>query len=523
MFKTARPFGTASGVKDTPLAHATPTFNRGGFWQSAPDGIFMGSTVAGYSQTAELGLDNTLHACGKLQSISAMPVYKDKSHEVLRWEDYQLQNSSYPSGAQSSSLGNIYTSRAENSREIQTSPFNVSNQSPFGGKAPTMFKTARPFGTASFLSGGKDAPLAPDGLFMGSTVAGYSQTAELGLENSLHVCGKLQSISAMPVYKDKSHEVLRWADYQLQKSSYSSGAQSSPLVMTATLGTRGVWPSSFGNQGRGGRVAGYSSTDDIDDGNGIQPGMLKSVSAMPIYKDKTHEELRWEDSQLGAKEGAAENGSDREQTNVARTDQRLNVHYGSAIAPIFGKAGEAVLTYDHGAHIDALMPKLKLTDYYSEPNIQELAAKEKAKPGFCGHVKDFVVGRYGYGSIKFIGDTDVRGLDLGSLIHLNNREVVVYTDKSKMPSIGEGLNKPAEVTLLNIMCFDKKTGQQYTEGPKVEKYKKMLMKKTQEHGAEFISYEPSNGEWKFRVNHFFGHDQLSNGKVDLDKQVSHHC
>ena len=26
----------------------------------------------------------------KLESISAMPIYKDKSHEQLRWEDYQL-------------------------------------------------------------------------------------------------------------------------------------------------------------------------------------------------------------------------------------------------------------------------------------------------------------------------------------------------------------------------------------------------------------------------------------------------
>ncbi|KAF6163465.1 hypothetical protein GIB67_029314 [Kingdonia uniflora] len=166
------------------------------------------------------------------------------------------------------------------------------------------------------------------------------------------------------------------------------------------------------------------------------------------------------------------------------------------------RAGEAAIVYEHGADIEALMPKLRHSDYYTEPRIQELAAKERAEPGFCRRVKEFVVGRHGYGSIKFIGETDVRRLDLESLVQFNNREVIVYMDENKKPPVGQGLNKPAEVTLLNIKCFDKKTGLQYTEGPKVEKYKEMLTKKTREQDAEFVSYDPLKGEWKFRVNHF---------------------
>lgn len=148
------------------------------------------------------------------------------------------------------------------------------------------------------------------------------------------------------------------------------------------------------------------------------------------------------------------------------------------------------------------MPKLRHADYYTEPRVQELAAKERAEPGFCRRVKDFVVGRLGFGSIKFYGETDVRRLDLESIIQFNNREVIVYKDESKKPPVGQGLNKPAEVTLLNIKCMNKKTGQQYMEGPKIEKYKEMLMKKAQEQGAEFMSYDPVRGEWKFRVKHF---------------------
>ncbi|XXG38903.1 hypothetical protein AAC387_Pa01g0002 [Persea americana] len=166
------------------------------------------------------------------------------------------------------------------------------------------------------------------------------------------------------------------------------------------------------------------------------------------------------------------------------------------------RAGEAAIVYEHGADIEALMPKLRHSDYYTEPRIQELAAKERAEPGYCRHVRDFVVGRHGYGSIKFIGETDVRRLDLEALIQFNNREVIVYVDDSKKPPVGQGLNKPAEVTLLNIKCFNKKTGEQCTEGLKVEKYQEMLRKKTQDQGAEFVSYDPVKGEWKFKVNHF---------------------
>uniref|UniRef100_A0A1J3FUW3 Nucleoporin autopeptidase n=1 Tax=Noccaea caerulescens TaxID=107243 RepID=A0A1J3FUW3_NOCCA len=166
------------------------------------------------------------------------------------------------------------------------------------------------------------------------------------------------------------------------------------------------------------------------------------------------------------------------------------------------RAGEAAIVYEHGADIEALMPKLRQSDYFTEPRIQELAAKERADPGYCRRVKDFVVGRHGYGSIKFMGETDVRRLDLESLVQFNNREVIVYMDESKKPAVGQGLNKPAEVTLLNIRCVDKKTGKQFNEGERVEKYKMMLKRKAEAQGAEFVSFDPVKGEWKFRVEHF---------------------
>ncbi|XVF47590.1 hypothetical protein PTKIN_Ptkin03bG0121900 [Pterospermum kingtungense] len=58
-------------------------------------------------------------------------------------------------------------------------------------------------------------------------------------------------------------------------------------------------------------------------------------------------------------------------------------------------AGEAAnIVYDHGADIEALMPKPRRSDYYTEPRIQELVAKGRAEPRYCRRAKNFVVGRH---------------------------------------------------------------------------------------------------------------------------------
>ena len=70
---------------------------------------------------------------------------------------------------------------------------------------------------------------------------------------------------------------------------------------TSTFGNTGG-QSGFGGQQRGGsRVASYTATTEADSGTSGQTAKLESISAMPIYKDKSHEELRWEDYQLGDK------------------------------------------------------------------------------------------------------------------------------------------------------------------------------------------------------------------------------
>ncbi|GAB2226403.1 hypothetical protein Droror1_Dr00022207 [Drosera rotundifolia] len=150
---------------------------------------------------------------------------------------------------------------------------------------------------------------------------------------------------------------------------------------------------------------------------------------------------------------------------------------------------------------DSSLPKLLHEGYYMKPGLDELAAIERSQTGFCSRVMGFTVGRHGCGSIKFEGETDVRGLELDSLITITDREVSV---NEKLPS-AVLINKAAEVTLLNFKCICKDTGAQHILGTRVSQYTEKLKKAIQDQGAQFLSYDPVKGECKFRVTHFPRH------------------
>ena len=147
------------------------------------------------------------------------------------------------------------------------------------------------------------------------------------------------------------------------------------------------------------------------------------------------------------------------------------------------------------SEFEASLPTLRSPGYYMEPCLKELAKRELMDSGFCSRVQDFTVGRFGYGCVKFLGNTDVRWLDLDQIIRFGRHEVVVYGDESAKPEVGQGLNKSAEVTLVLKVRSSIEKGELYDI---VEK----LRLSTKRQGADFISFNPSNGEWKFLVHHF---------------------
>ena len=102
------------------------------------------------------------------------------------------------------------------------------------------------------------------------------------------------------------------------------------------------------------------------------------------------------------------------------------------------------------------------------------------------------------GRIEWEGDTDVRSLDLDSLIIIEKKSVEVYADvpEEEKPPVGKGLNKPAIILLHNIFPKKRNSTQDRIE------FENKLKSVCSENGSEYLDYDHSSGDWVFRVLHF---------------------
>ena len=62
--------------------------------------------------------------------------------------------------------------------------------------------------------------------------------------------------------------------------------------------------------------------------------------------------------------------------------------------------------------------------------------------------QDFTIGRRGYGKIQWLGETDIRGLDLDSIVTIDQKEVNVYDTGILYPLLSSPL--PITLTCLNL-------------------------------------------------------------------------
>ncbi|PAN51343.1 hypothetical protein PAHAL_9G587000 [Panicum hallii] len=139
-----------------------------------------------------------------------------------------------------------------------------------------------------------------------------------------------------------------------------------------------------------------------------------------------------------------------------------------------------------------VFPVLRSSEYFTRPSINDLVEREVADPGYCSRVPNFIIGRAGYGQVRFLGNTDVRGIDLNDIVRFDKHSVVVYEDETGKPPVGHGLNKAAEVSLLlNLKDLQE---------PSI--LVEVLKCRARKQGARFLSFNPVNGKWKFEVDHF---------------------
>ncbi|CAJ0945547.1 unnamed protein product [Ranitomeya imitator] len=172
-----------------------------------------------------------------------------------------------------------------------------------------------------------------------------------------------------------------------------------------------------------------------------------------------------------------------------------------------GSAEESSLTEEEVHHDVPPHPAgivLTREGYYTIPSMDALA-KMVDEDGKC-IVDGFTIGRRGYGSIYFEGRVDLLNINLDEIVHIRNKEVIVYTDDGNKPPVGEGLNRYArrEVTLNEVWPIDKTTRMLIKSPERLEEmnYKnKLEAASSRKQGAQFKEYRPETGSWVFKTGH----------------------
>jgi len=144
-------------------------------------------------------------------------------------------------------------------------------------------------------------------------------------------------------------------------------------------------------------------------------------------------------------------------------------------------------------------------DYWVRPN---LAALKKAGYDQLSAFPDLVVGRKGYGEIRFLEPVDLTGLPklgalLGEVIKFADKECSVYpeSDDAEKPPPGSGLNVEARLILERCWAVDKATREPIKDAshPSAAKHLKRLKNMKDTH---FESFDIKTGTWTFTVDHF---------------------
>ncbi|KAJ7320252.1 hypothetical protein JRQ81_019763 [Phrynocephalus forsythii] len=186
---------------------------------------------------------------------------------------------------------------------------------------------------------------------------------------------------------------------------------------------------------------------------------------------------------------------------------------------------EESLQDDHSEKAEGVFPPhpagivLTRAGYYTVPSLEELARMTNEK-GECV-VKDFTIGRRGYGSIYFQGNITLADMNLDDIVHIRRKEVIVYPDDEHKPPVGEGLNRRAEVTLDGVWPTDKTTRCLIKSPERLAEmnYEGRLEAVSRKQGAQFKEYRPETGSWVFKVSHFSKYG-LQDSDEDEDEALS---
>ncbi|KAG9304073.1 hypothetical protein G9A89_005983 [Geosiphon pyriformis] len=142
--------------------------------------------------------------------------------------------------------------------------------------------------------------------------------------------------------------------------------------------------------------------------------------------------------------------------------------------------------------------------YWISPPLEELKSMDEKE---IKKVTNFQVGRTGYGQISFDDGVDLSSVPLdqiaGKIVQFDTRTCIVYPDENFVPKppVGEGLNRPARITLQKCWALDKSTRQPIKD-PNDKRYRQRIQRLQETPETDFIDFYAETGSWIFHVNHF---------------------
>ncbi|XP_067943917.1 nuclear pore complex protein Nup98-Nup96-like isoform X3 [Watersipora subatra] len=513
----------AFGAKTTPAFGAQPTASTtgfggfGGFGQTASStGFGMNKPTTGFGTNTNFGTTSFGGSLANPIPQQQQPVQLASNldlqaqQELMQQQIFALSNSPY---GDSSLFRNIKKESKSKQDIIPTDP--VTQQAVLSSSGSKLKVNARPSAkvkltnTPSVQAIGT-SPLCKGDLFSGIEEDSYS-TDRLGKRRSV------KKLVLRPSNGVGGASSLQTTSEQ-QRSAFSSPSIYSASVRADTTHTPLAPDDSFNLSGAkverkpiNRLYPSLEMNDTVDELHGGAQRGRPSPDRKPVVIDATYTAIHSPDATVI--------GQGTPTIAVPQTSQgRLSISKRESVDIVAEMAvtpGEdQVSVHDPEAEPHPCGVVCTRADYYTIPSLKELGNYLDAN-GDC-FVENLSIGREGYGSVFFPGTTNVANLDIDSIVHFRRKEITVYPDDDNKPIEGQGLNKPAEVTLDYVWPNDKTTRSPIKSPERLKdmNYQEKIELATSRIGAKFIDYRPDTGSWVFQVKHFSKYGLLDDDSDD---------
>ena len=162
--------------------------------------------------------------------------------------------------------------------------------------------------------------------------------------------------------------------------------------------------------------------------------------------------------------------------------------------------------------IKEILPKLTKQNYQMSPSVTEMMNFTEEQ---LSAVSNFTIRNPEFGMVVWDDTVDVRRLDIDKIVSITYRDVTVYPNVREKHQLGQGLNKPATVTLYHL--------KPKTQAEKhIQKQRAKIVAAAEAKGAELVSYDHVSGHMTIHVQHFssYNFEGLENLSSQHEEEIN---